>query len=785
MYRLLFFLCGCVVLVSSSCSARYYMKRGNVLHETGRYYKAASKYEKAYNRTKSKEFQGVMAMRAGEEYERVNRLKEAHTWYRRSQRADKEKPEVYLKLAHVSVRMGDTLMARRYYSECDSLFGDTRGGDGVYYVDQLMRDMQQRGRYAVELKRDFNSRGSDFAPVYLPGDTCTVYFASTRKGDPKKKRQAIDPVTGDGFSHIFKAAFVQEVRTTDKNGRVKVKKFKEPRWLQPVLQRDSLYSNRHEGGMCFSPDGTILYFTSSRPLKGGHAGTRIYKATRKAADNEESEEAKAGGWMEVTLAGVCGDTVSVGHPALTPDGGRLYFVTDVLPGGFGGKDIWYVEERDGRWGEPVNAGELVNSAGNELFPMVRDNGELYFASDGHFGFGGLDLYKIENRDGKEVRVHLPAPLNSNGDDFGIAFKPGEDKGIFTSGRSGKGDDIFSFEYLPQQLRVHLAVVNTITELPVHKAEVTVTVDDGEVIFLETDSLGMATMPVVAEKDYIFVASHPQYLKGKGEVSTYREKSDRLYELKVNMQPIEKPIVIPNIYFDVAKWDLRPDAMKNLEELLHVLRDNPNIVIELSAHTDMVGNDRANMILSENRAQAVVDYLIQKGVYWDRLVAKGYGKSMPRQINEKDAREYPFLKTGDVLDHRLVGKLTQEQRETARQLNRRIEFKVLRTNYKPGPQSLHNPNQKAVAVEEGHTMTLGQTQLRALGTLKGRFYTLQLGVFKNVPAIIDRFRVVFTDRLPNGAVRYCTGIYDTREDADKAAADLKKKGIDCFVREYDQ
>ena len=167
-----------------------------------------------------------------------------------------------------------------------------------------------------------------------------------------------------------------------------------------------------------------------------------------------------------------------------------------------------------------------------------------------------------------------------------------------------------------------------------------------------------------------------------------------------MQPIEKPIVIPNIYFDVAKWELRPEARQNLEELLTILEDNPNITIELSAHTDMVGNDEANRILSEHRARAVVDYLIGKGVYWDRLEAKGYGETQPRQINEKDAREYPFFKVGEVLNERFFGRLRGEQRETALQLNRRIEFKVLRTNYKPGPNSLFNPNQMAVAAEEG-------------------------------------------------------------------------------------
>lgn len=189
-----------------------------------------------------------------------------------------------------------------------------------------------------------------------------------------------------------------------------------------------------------------------------------------------------------------------------------------------------------------------------------------------------------------------------------------------------------------------------------------------------------------------------------------------------------------------------------------------------------------MILSQNRASSVVDYLIEKGIYWDRLEAKGYGKTQPREINEKDAREYNFLKVGDILNERFVNRLRGEQKEIARQLNRRIEFKVLRTNYKPGPNSLHNPNQKALSTEEG-VKNIGKTQLKALSSLKGKFYTLQLGVYKNVPAFIDQFRVIFTEKLPNGTVRYCAGVYDTHEEATAAALKLKKRGIDCLVKEF--
>lgn len=777
--RFVVLLCG-VMWLAAACSSKYYMRRGHVIYETGRYYKATTKYEKAYNKAKPKKnrLRADAAIRAGEACEKAGRFRDACNWYKRAARADKEAAEVCLKIARMAQLTDQPEVAEDYYNRYEEKAGDGRGKDGLYYLEQVRKDMEEKGRYVVNIRREFNSRNMDFAPVYLPGDTCIVYLASGRK-EGGKKRLKTDPVTGDGYSHIYKARYTQEIRTTNERGEVKVRRFKEPRWLTPVLMKDSLYSTRSEGGMCFGDGGNILYFTSSRMIKGSNCGTRIYKAGRKTTGEEEKEGKE---WVTVTLSGICGDSVSIGHPALTPDGNRMYFVTDMLPGGFGGKDIWYVEKTGEKWGEPVNAGEPVNTAGDEMFPYIRDNGELYFASDGHYGFGGLDLYKLTIQDGRNVLVHLPAPLNSFADDFGIVFKPGEEAGLLTSGRAGRTDNIFGFHFIPQQLRVKLLVENTVTEMPVYKAAVTVTADDGEVVYLETDSTGMATMEVVPDKEYVFVSEHPRFLKGKGMVSTYREKADRLYEVKIPVQPIEKPIVIPNIYFDIAKWDLRPDARENLEELLTILKDNPHITIELSAHTDMIGNDQSNMILSENRAHSVVDYLIEKGVYWDRLEAKGYGETQPRQINEKDAREYPFLKTGDVLSERFVNRLKGEQRDIAMQLNRRIEFKVLRTDYKPGPDSRHNPRKKAVAAEEGIEQ-LGDTRLRELKAVHGHFFTLQLGIFKNVPAVIYRFKHVFTEKLPDGAVRYCTGIYDTREAAVKAARELKKQGVESLVKEF--
>ncbi|WP_251620461.1 OmpA family protein [Odoribacter lunatus] len=769
----LFFILLCVWLCAA-CSARYYMKRGNALRETGRFYKASTKYEKAYNKSKLPEAQVTAAMSVAQCYEDVNKQPDAYNWYRKALRANKEYPEVHLKLAEVAIIRGELEAAEEHYTQFDELFpDDERGKNGLYNIGVLKAGIEKAGRYSVQIAKEFNSRYNDFSPVYYPEDNNIVYFTSARKTS-NKKRGKVDPVTGDAYNHIYVTEFTNEIRTKDKRGNLKIRRFPEPRWVTPALVRDSIFSGKDDGSLCFSSDGTTLFFTSSREIKGSNVGTRIYKSTA----NEDKDGKK--GWTTLLGAGICNDSVSLGHPAVTQDGSRLYFSTDQLSGGMGGKDIWYVELVDGIWSEPQNAGEVINTPGNEMFPVIRDNGDLYFASDGHDGFGGLDIYVLKTTEEGEHIEHLPYPINSFADDFGITFKNGKEEGLFSSSRSNRSDNIYSFAFIPQQLQVRLLVKNSVTELPVPQVNVTVTADDGEVSYVETDSLGILEMPVAPQREYIFLAEHPRYLKGKELLSTYKEKGDRTYELNIEMQPIEKPIVIPNIYFDVAKWDLRQDAMDNLKELLTILKDNPNITIELSAHTDMIGNDQANLILSDRRANSVVNYLIEKGVYWDRLVAKGYGETQPRQINEKDAQAYPFLKVGDVLSENFVRRLKGSEKEDAMQLNRRIEFKVLRTDYKPGPNSLHNPNQVAQTAEE--TEKIGEVSLKDLNSIKGKFYTLQLGIFRTVPAVINNFRVVFTEKTAEGAVRYCAGIYESREEAARAANELKQKGIECFVKE---
>ncbi len=385
--------------------------------------------------------------------------------------------------------------------------------------------------------------------------------------------------------------------------------------------------------------------------------------------------------MEVPIAA---DTVTVKHPAASPDDLSLYFTAN-MPGGHGGYDIWMVkrEKKTAPWGSPVNLGSSINTPGNEIFPYVHPDGSLYFSSDYHLGMGGLDIFKAEkDKKGKWVIRNMKYPINSSYDDFGIVFQGDWEKGFLTSNRpGGKGkDDIFEFSLPPLEFILSGFVRDEKTDEIIPGATVKLIPNDGVPIEKKSEIDGSFRFELKPNTDYQIETSHEKYLNGKSRESTKGYETDKEFKRDVYMAPIEKPIELPNIMYEFAKWDLRPESMVSLDQLVETLNDNPNIVIELRSHTDFRGSADANEELSQKRAQSVVDFLIEKGIEPDRLVAKGYGESMPRVVDMKMAQQYSFLNEGDVLTESYIKKLASLEQEVAHQLNRRTEFQVLKTDY---------------------------------------------------------------------------------------------------------
>jgi len=414
-----------------------------------------------------------------------------------------------------------------------------------------------------------------------------------------------------------------------------------------------------------------MYYTYCAQDPEGPRTSEIYVSTRSSAK-----------WGKGTRASIVKDSVTaLGHPAVSPDGKYLYYVSDAV-GGFGGKDIFRSRLVGNDFGPMENLGPDINTPGDEMFPYVRDSVTLYFASNGHPGMGGLDLFKAtQDSTGKWHVENLKAPINSMGDDFGITFEGDKEKGFFSSNRNdARGyDHLYSFE-LPVITIFIEGIVSDVDENPIEDATVRIVGKDGlnEKVLAKKDG----TYRVELERDirYVMMASARGYLNQNFELKTGPEEKNETYIVDFYLSPISKPVVIENIFYDFDKATLRPESQKALDEMIKMLNDNPNVTIELGAHTDRKGSDQYNERLAQRRAQSVVDYLIAGGIEKERLEAKGYGESVPKVINKKMAKNYDFLNEGDVLTEEFILTLTPEQQEIADQINRRTEFKVLRTNY---------------------------------------------------------------------------------------------------------
>jgi len=341
------------------------------------------------------------------------------------------------------------------------------------------------------------------------------------------------------------------------------------------------------------------------------------------------------------------------------------------------------------WSAPVNLGVSVNTAGDEMFPYVRDDGTLYFASDGHPGLGGLDLFRAvpsETASMYDLPVwevqHLDAPINSPSDDYGICFVQGREAGFFSSARSSRGDDnIYSFYRPEPTYLLDVVVRNARTDETLSGAAVSMLTNDGQRGQLETDAAGHFSVELSAGTDYLFRTSLDGFLKGKLRQNAIGRPDDAgqvTLAAVIRMTPTDRPIEVPNIFYDFADWKLRPESRDALDSLLEIMQDNERIVIELASHTDARGSDASNVTLSQRRAQSVVDYLIARGIAADRMQAQGYGESVPKTVDAALAAKYDFLTEGMALTEDCIEALPgDEARETAHQLNRRTEFTVVR------------------------------------------------------------------------------------------------------------
>ena len=796
------------VVLLYACGAETAMKKGDKFFALGEYYDAASQYKKAYSQTRAKDkpLRGQRALKMADCYRRINQTQRAIAAYNNALRYKQADSMAVFYLAQLQLKSGSYKEAERTFSslidgtlqlekpaddadqvkkktvkkkrrstrkltkkqrlkqeeaerkeaekaakkaekeaekaakkaekEAEEAAKDTTatkekprprpderlirvGLESARKAPQWKAEAEYSG-YTVKKQELFNSRRSEYSPALCGDESDQLYFSSTRN---QAKGDEYSGITGMKNADIF---FSQR----DDKGK----------WSKPEVIETDLNSEHDEGACSFSPDGKTMYLTICKTDPSYPRYATIAKAQRSDAS-----------WGKATEEPITRDTLSTfAHPAVSPDGMWLYFVSD-MPGGLGGYDIWRIQMTSSGLVGLENVGEPVNTPGNEMFPTFRPNGDLYFSSDGHPGFGGLDIYiakpaeaplsppgggtivkpfqnalattqdsvnttakSIVAPSGAEGGASTPKdslnttaktivapsgaeggastityqlehpgwPLNSPADDFGMTFEGLHNRGYFSSNRGdARGwDHIFSFEKHEVIQTVHGWVYEQDGyELP--SAEVYMVGNDGTNLRLSVRGDGSFEQEIKPGVSYVFLGTCKGFLNHKEELRVEPVLESEEYTLQFPLANISAPVLIENIFYDFDKATLRPESATALDKLVDLLNENPNVTIELSAHTDARGSDQYNERLSQRRAESVVNYLIDHGIAADRLTPKGYGEGRPKTIKRKLTEKYDWLKADDVLTEEFINALgDEEKQEICHQLNRRTEFIVLRTTY---------------------------------------------------------------------------------------------------------
>ena len=680
------------------------MKKGDKFFSMGEYYDAATQYKKAYAQTPAKERQlrGQRALKMAECYRRINYAQRAIAAYNNAIRYKQQDSLTNLLLAQQLMKNGNYKEAEKnfavaldslamYQSQFSALYSQL-ARTGLESARKASDWKKQGSKYTVKRMDIFNSRRADYSPMLVGDQNDQLFFTSTRN---QAQGDELSGITGTKNADIF---FSQK----DDKGK----------WGRPQTIDSELNSPLDEGACCFTPDGKTMFLTQCQTDPDYPRFARIMTSQRSDAS-----------WGKPTELQVTRDTLTtIAHPAVSPDGQWLYFVSD-MSGGMGGYDIWRAQLTGGGNGVGIieNVGAPINTPGNEMFPTFRPNGDLYFSSDGHPGLGGLDIFiahdvsnemrgeKLEMRNmistepgnqpmsqgvqanhishfsplTSHLEIEHPGfPLNSQGDDFGMTFEGLSNRGFFCSNRGdARGwDHIYSFE----KSEVTQTVKGWVYEqdgyvLPA--AQVYMVGNDGTNRKLSVKGDGSFEQEIEPGVSYVFLGTCKGFLNHKEELEVEPVTESEQYTLQFPLANISAPVLIENIFYDFDKATLRPESATALDQLVKLLEENPNVTIELSAHTDYKGSEQYNERLSQRRAESVVNYLIEHGIAADRLTPKGYGESRPKTIKRKVAERYPFLKEGDVLTEEFVlGLKEPEQQEQCNQLNRRTEFLVLRITY---------------------------------------------------------------------------------------------------------
>lgn len=662
----------------SGCGIKARIKKADKKFAIGEYYDAADIYKQCYGRISPKTDRSLKARVAFNQAEcyRILNNQRAAQCYQNAIRYKYQDSIVYLRSAQCLQYQGKYKEAEKNYMTYLEAHGDDYVAQaGLYACQQIGEWRKESSRYKVSLSKELNQkRSATFAPMYIGKEVDAIMFTSNRQlGSSKqsKKLKRPSPVTGAQYFALFQ---------TRKNAAGEWEEIEPAEGLTAEEQEEDENKQQNDstgqqkngkaemGVCCFTADGRTMYFTYSCPVNGQDLGAKIYVSNRASGEWGEPQEVKL----------FKDSSITVGHPALCPTGDTLYFISDA-PGGIGGKDIWFAEQDGAGWGLPQNMGPRVNTTGDEMYPYVHADGTLYFASNGQPGYGGLDIFKM-GRD--SIVYNMGAPFNSNQDDFGITFAGDSQDGFFSSNRSNKKglDEIYSFTLPEMEFIIEGQVTDDKGER-ISDAGIRLVGDDGTNSKLQVRRDGIYKIKLNKDVHYVMLCTARGYLNARHSFETTQLKDSKYFTENFTLSPISRPITMDNIFYEFGKWDLTPASETGLQSLIKLLNDNPNITIELSAHTDMVGDSVRNVELSKKRAESVVNYLIKAGIEKERLTPVGYGKNNPVVADKSIHDKYTFIPVDQKLDEEFILSLSKAEQEICNQINRRTEFKVLKTTYK--------------------------------------------------------------------------------------------------------
>ncbi len=629
-----------------------HLEKANLEFGNEGYDLAARYYKMAYKKEKEIDTKAMILFQIGECYKSINRHPDANNYFKKAITAkyQRQDPIVYFSYGESLQEQGDYEEALIQFAKYKDNGGDeSLANFSILEAENaVLKLTESESRYEVDLMPSLCSEYNDYAPMISSNKGDELIFTSSRVasiGDDA------DPITGENFTDLYI-----------------VERDRKKKWETPKNLGNTLNTTSHEGAASFSDRKDIMYFTKCEVTKDDRFGCDIYWAKRKTTN--------FGPATLVPIREKIDDTTRVGHPFMIK-GGEVMLFAGNLPGGYGGKDLYYItyDRKDDLWGKPVNLGSEINTSEDETYPFVRMDGALYFSSNGHSGFGGRDVFRAETA-GDLIWAdvtNLEYPINSSADDFGLSFDGDEDKGYFTSNRSGgKGmDDIYSFKMPPLEFILDAIVYNADTGEPIPGVQLILNGTDNSSYDLKTDNDGgimLENSEIKEAASYTVSISLDNFFAISDRFSTVELERSTTFIKEYFLEPIEdKTYPFPEVHYPYGSPELLVDEKVNsrdsLDYLVELLNDNPNLTIELQAHTDTRGTTKENMELSQRRAETCKDYLISRGISSERLESKGFGESDPI-----------------ISDSQIGTMLTKEEKDAGHAKNRRTVFNILRLDY---------------------------------------------------------------------------------------------------------